>query len=455
MSQRLSEAMWLMPMASAYDQILDAGVLSEDDKKLITNDLFRTCIVFIRRADPAAEVAKRTQQNSNWRTDAPTPVRNKAIGNWMNFYAAATLMTGAAIGDKNYVDVAADDYKHYIQTGIGDDGMWGEGAIGYQLFAIRAMSVGMEAAARQGIDLYSFDDARFKLMFDSPLWYMYPDSSAPGINDSSRTRLGNYETMAYDYGFLRYGDARYAALVNQSPRQLHFSTSIYLPTLIYAPIKEPAAVVYPSEVFGNLGFAVLRDKNRYTLLKYGPHGGPHGHPDKLNLIVFSGDELGGEPRFHPYEDPVHGTWTKQTLSHNTMTVDQRRQVPGEGRLLVFEDAAPLQAMRAEVAGVYPGVALDRTVVITPTALLDIYRGASSREHTWDRTLRYQGKLEGMTPNPAGETLSTQGAYQHLQSCRQNPRRHRLARHLDHQARQALPRRRRRPRPDRLHRHRRR
>lgn len=413
MSQRLSEAMWLIPMISGYDEIYNSGELTGADKKAIENDLFRACVTFILRKDLNAEAAKRDKASPGWRAAAPAPVRNKAVGNWLNFYAAATLMSGAAIGDTNMVDLAAEDYKRYIQSGIGDDGMWGEGAIGYQLFAIRAMSVGMEAAARQGIDLWGFDNARFKMMFDSPLWYMYPDASAPGINDSARAKIGDWSTMTYDYAFVRYGDPRYASLVNTSPRQLHFSTSIYLPTIVYAPAREPAAVTYPSRVFGNLGFAVLRDKSRYTLLKYGPHGGPHGHPDKLNVILFADDELGGEPRFHGYEDPLYSSWTKQTLAHNTMTVDQRKQTPGQGRLLVFEDAAPLQAMRAEVAGVYPGVLLDRAIVVTPGAVLDLYRGTSSRERTWDRTLRYQGKIEGLVTVAEPATLDSQSGYQNF------------------------------------------
>ncbi|MSS74006.1 MAG: hypothetical protein EXS64_21355 [Candidatus Latescibacteria bacterium] len=42
-----------------------------------------------------------------------------------------------------------------------------------------------------------------------------------------------------------------------------------------------------SRLFPDSGYAVLRAERpeAYLLLKYGPHGGGHGHPDKLSLIL--------------------------------------------------------------------------------------------------------------------------------------------------------------------------
>ncbi len=141
------------------------------------------------------------------------------MGNWLNYYNAATMMAGAVMGDRDMVDLAAADFRGLLAQGIGSDGMWGEGAIGYQFFALTAMVTGLEAAARQGVDLWGFADSRLKMLFDSPLRYAYPDGSAPGINDSGRVRFGDWSTMVYDYAYLRYRDPRYAFLVNQSPRQ--------------------------------------------------------------------------------------------------------------------------------------------------------------------------------------------------------------------------------------------
>ena len=421
MAQRLSEAMWLMPLILAYDYIHDSGELTVADRQAIDEKLLRACVLFIRRKVPANEAAERQKKQPDWRTAVPEVHREKPSGNWLNFYNAATLLAGSMLNDRDMIDLAAADYRNLIQNGIGSDGMWGEGAIGYQFFALRAMATGMEAAARCGIDLWSFADSRVKLMFDSPLWYAYPDGTAPGINDSGRARSGDWQSMIYDYGWLRYHDDRYARLVNNSPRQLQFSESIFTPTWVYQDLPTPRTVVYPSLVLGNLGYAILRGGDRYALLKYGPHGGVHGHCDKLNLILFDGNELGGEPRFHRYEDPLHGQWTVQTVAHNTMTVDQSRQSPTAGRLLVFEDLPTAKVMRAEVTDAYPGVLMDRTVVCLGPTVLDLYHGRSRLSHTWDRTLRFNGSLAGM-PEVAGsaQPLGVSDGYEHLKRAAERP-----------------------------------
>jgi len=414
MAQRLSEAMWLIPQAHAYDLIRGGDVLSDDDRQRIEAGLLRPCVAFIRRKDPAQEVAERTRRQADWRTADPQPAKGRRIvGNWMTFYAAATMLAGAAMDDRDLIDLAAADARFAIANGIAEDGMWGEGAIGYQLFALQALVPVFETAARQGIDLWGYQGSRVKSLFDTPLRYAYPDGTAPGINDSGRVKLGNWSTMVYDYAWLRWRDPRHAVLVNQSPRQLHVSEGVYYPTRIYGTLPEPKAVTYPSMVFKSLGYAILRDQRLYALMDYGRHGGVHGHLDKLNLILFAGDELGGEPVMHRYEDALHAEWTRHTVAHNTMAVDERSQAPCTGKLLVFEGAGPIQVMRAEAVEAYPGVLLDRTVVVTPTAVIDLFHGRSQKPHTWDRTLRFHGTIPDLDADKLGDPLGTRDGYQHL------------------------------------------
>ncbi len=418
MAQRLSEAMWLIPLIESYDHIYDSGALTAADRQKIETDLIRPVITFIWRKDAATQVAERDKKDKDWRSAMPELGSGKAVGNWLNFYNSATMLAGAVLGDQNMIDLAAANFKSLLRQGIGSDGMWGEGAIGYQMFALTAMVTGFEAAARQGIDLWSFDNSRLKMLFDSPLRYAYPDGSAPGINDSGRSRFGDWSTMVYDYAYLRYQDPAYAFLTNASPRQLHISSAVYFPTRIFETLPEPQAAAYPSTVFENLGYAILRQPNLYALMDYGQHGGTHGHLDKLNLILFGkgddgkSDELGGEPGFHRYEDPIHGQWTTQTVAHNTMSVDESAQMALTGKLAIFEDAGQLKVMRAEAVA-YPGALLDRTVVVTPDAVIDLYHGRSAIKRTWDRSFRYQGAMNAF-PTTTGAPLGKSDGYQHLQ-----------------------------------------
>ena len=413
MAQRLSEAMWLIPLLMAYDLIYESGELGREDHQNIEDGLIRPAITMIWRKEPSALVAERNRKFPGWRHSLP-PEKPPLPGNWVCFYNSATMLAGAVLKDQDMIDLAAANFRELIRYGIGDDGLWREGAMGYQLFAIGGMLPGLEAAARQGIDLWSFDGCRLKTMFDSPALYAYPDGTMPGINDSARVKATSWQTIVYDYAYLRYGDPRYASLVNQTPRQLHVSTAVYLPKLLYEVVPEAKVAEASSIVFDSMGYAILRNEAVYALMDYGEHGGVHGHFDKLNLLLFAlGDEIGGEPVFHRYENPLHREWTVQSIAHNTMTVDQRSQKEAAGRLTLFETLGKVKVMRGAVDNTYPGVSLDRTVALLDGGIVDVYTGRGQKAHVWDRTFRFQGKLKGVSAQAGNEPAGERDGYQHL------------------------------------------
>ena len=398
MAQRLSEAMWIIPLIQSYDMVHDAPCMTDADRTLVEEDLIRHCIRFIQRKRSAAdEVAARDKKDPAWRTTAPTGPR-KTVGNWTNYYNAAYVEGGIVIRDQNWIDLGMDKTRMNVHTGIGEDGMWGEGAIGYHLFGRRAIVACLEPLARKGLDLWSFEACRFKNLYDSPLKYAYPDGTAPGINDSGRSPVGgSYTAMDYDYAYLRYADANYASLVNAAPRQVFQSASVYAPTLIYENLPETPIEGLKSLIFDSLGYAILRSTDgggqTYLLMDYGPHGGGHGHPDKLNLILFAdGDELAGEPQGYRYEDRRHIEWTRPTIAHWDLSVDRHQQTPCTGKLLAFCDAGEVKIMRGTTDKAYAGVALDRTVVQMPGYIADVYRAWGPAQHTFDYPLCFRGVL---------------------------------------------------------------
>ena len=87
------------------------------------------------------------------------------------------------------------------------------------------------------------------------------------------------------------------------------------------------------------GYAVLRSQpdgdgqpspatEQYALLKYGLHGGGHGHPDKLGLTLYAqGSRLAPDLGTPGYGIDLFQGWYRQTISHNTVILDglsQRR-----------------------------------------------------------------------------------------------------------------------------------
>lgn len=227
--------------------------------------------------------------------------------------------------------------------------------------------------------------------------------------------------MAFDYAYLRYGDSNYAHTVNQANRQLHHSPACYFPTQVYEQLPEVPVRGQRSTVFDKLGYAILRGRDgggeTFLLMDYGPHGGVHGHPDKLNLVLFAdGDELAGEPQSYRYEDDRHRNWTRPTIAHWTLSVDEHSQNPTAGRLVCFADDGDVKVVRGQAAGAYAGVALDRTVVQLPGYLVDVYRAWGPAVHTFDYPLCFRGeldRLQGISSEELRPMASVTPGYRHL------------------------------------------
>jgi len=398
MAQRLSEAMWLIPLIQTYDFVADSPAFNDEQRELVEKDLITTALVFINGRTARESVERNTQQNPDWRT-APARKVGGSLGNWTAFYNMAFIHGGSVLKNQDWIDIGAAGLKFMLENGIGDDGMWGEGSISYQQFARHAMVGGIEALAVKGIDLWGYKGNVFKSLFDSEFAYAYPDGTSPGINDSGRSAVGSgWTAMAFDYAWLRYGDQNYAHTINKANRQLHHSPSCYFPTRIYENLEEVPVKGHGSIVFDKLGYAILRGHDggnpTFLLMDYGPHGGVHGHPDKLNLILFAdGDELAGEPQAYAYEDLRHRNWTTASVAHWTLSIDERSQNPTTGRLVCFADEGDIKVMRGQSDKAYVGVGLDRTVVQLPGYIVDINRAWGPGTHTVDYPLSFRGELD--------------------------------------------------------------
>ena len=97
--------------------------------------------------------------------------------------------------------------------------------------------------------------------------------------------------------------------------------------------SRPLRTLHPTS-----GYAILAEPDRYLLLKYGPHGGGHGHPDKLQIDLHAfGVRLAPDAGSPAYISPLQGPWVRQTLSHNTVLLDHTSQPEAEGRLITHRD----------------------------------------------------------------------------------------------------------------------
>ena len=206
-------------------------------------------------------------------------------------------------------------------------------------------------------------------------------------------------------------------------------------------VLEAGCSLYPST-----GWAILRECLDETgmppldatcaTLNYGPHGGGHGHPDQLSIVLYAdGKQWLPDFRSCAYGSDAKRQWTSQTISHNTLVVDQISQYPtgdstpswpcdsasrqARGFLRGFFCDAGLKAASAGNTAVYDGVTLTRTVAVVGDALLDFYEADADSEHTYDYPLHIDGELARASvelapqDGPLGDALG----YQHITNVR--------------------------------------
>ncbi len=121
---------------------------------------------------------------------------------------------------QDWVPATKDDPGHgLLNTYFGPQclpgGMWVEGTPSYAFYALGSMIDAAEICWHHGIDLYRNNNAIFKNMFDFPILLSYPDLTTPGLNDAHRDSIrGGFTPTFYEYGYRRYQDPRYLAIIN-------------------------------------------------------------------------------------------------------------------------------------------------------------------------------------------------------------------------------------------------
>jgi hypothetical protein len=378
-SQTLDESVWSIPMAQGADLVWNT--ISEADRKTIAEGLFL----------PAARDTILAHRMG---------IHN--IQNWKN---SAVGLTGFLLDDEALIRAAIDDpdrgYRVQMAKGV-PDGAWFEGAWGYHFYTLSAVWPLTEAARNNGIDLYG---ELLKKMFLVPVQLAMPNGKLPAFNDSTEVNLRNDE---YELAWARYHEPPFALGLAGSNRRYEFA-------LFYGTDDLPPAnsITLGSRNSAS-GYAILQkgtgEQATWLCLKYGSHGGGHGHPDKNNFTLYSrGQVLFPDPGTRPYGSPLHNEWDKVTLAHNTLIVDGASQAEATGKLLAFGDTYAM----TDAGNIYPGVRFVRTAVLLNQSLaLFVDRVTADKPHAFDLARHIAGKWVDL-PNGHPVTLPACAGFQHL------------------------------------------
>ena len=379
-SQVLDESVWMIDLVRGFDAI--SGTLTEEERQTIFARVFR----------PAADIIYK-------RDDVGRPI----LGNhqcWhFSAYALAALMMGDVARVRESID-GLSGWKYQLSRGILEDGCWYEGAWGYQFYTMSSLAPYFTALRNLGYE----PPAAFKRLFDSPFGQLAPDWFLPAVNDTARVRFAPGALAdLYEQAWTWWGDPQHGWWVAQQPRR----------TMAYAlwgrPARKDAAFTPPaSRNFGGTGLAVLRSRSpaakgplpdNMLAMDYGPHGGWHGHHDKLQLLLWGRGWMWGEdPGCIAYGNPRHWGWYRSTLAHNTLAMGGRNQAPAQGRLVGYAAGENAAVVAADSGEAYPGATVRRATALVDDIVLDFAEVSADSAHEWEWAFHARGKQETSVTN---------------------------------------------------------
>lgn len=386
-AQTLDESVWLIPLAWAYDTLSGSDALTTAERSEIEKGLLRAAVQIIQRNDAG-------------------------VSNWQSWHNAAVGAVGFALNDQTLIHEAIDGksgLRFQMKNSVVGEGFWYEGAWSYHFYALDPIVQLAEMAARNGIDVY--DEPGLRGLFAAPLKLAFPNGMLPAFNDSNAVSLFS-EARLYENAYRRFEDPLFAAVARKGTRGRD--------ALLFGAPQLPAANLgdLSSEVFSDSGFAVLRaPKGDHTaIMKFGPHGGGHGHYDKLGMVSYGfNGGLAVDPGTQSYAAPTHSTWDKMTVAHNTIVVDETTQREATGKLIWQQITPEFSAAKADAGPAYPNVRLDRTLVVTAEYALDLMNAFATdgKTHQFDWVYHNAGIVKTTSPMVPFDGFPKKEGYQHL------------------------------------------
>ncbi|MBN1341339.1 MAG: heparinase II/III family protein [Phycisphaerae bacterium] len=349
-------------------------------------------------------------------------VQSGGLHNGEADYLRGVLSVGVVLGIPEYVRWPVGGpygIRTMLANNVDRDGRYFETAAGYALHTRNLYLTFAEplvnyrgSAFPEGLNLY--DDARFESFLLLPQMATVCLGQDPPFGDASPIvrgktppyRPGQVHDIRYaDYLATRLSDptkrAQYAALVGYLTQHYASGKSDVGAMTEWRTFHRPDEAssggalsermkqyLDGSFFFGQKGLAVLRvgqgEAEQAAILRFGPSL-VHGHLDDLNVNYFArGYELPYDIGYSLGSTHTQVGWAKQTVSHNTVAVDEKSQGGGTfgGSLLRFADLPGL-ALAEGSSTVYGHKGIDvyrRLFVLTDRYALDVFRVRGGKQH---------------------------------------------------------------------------
>ncbi|NOU95286.1 heparinase [Paenibacillus sp. LMG 31456] len=379
--QALTEAIWSTTLLRAYVLLQDEGItLNKIEQAAL--DMFLSMLESSMTQYRYILIHERKNAENNYTA-------------WLN--AALSCVYTIRGQREQLVDLIDSEggWKHHLSIGVKPDQFEFEGSTYYHIFVLRAYLISAEMAERFGIDLYHAQGEQgqsMKGMFDVLVGLSDDQGVLPALHDGPLARVPFAREIAeiMEIGLAAYGNEAYAPILGEAYRQMDGERCrISLEALVYGEGNADLTGPMPgrsSLLLADSGFAVGRNPNNGLsfLVDFGPHGGSHGHYDKLHLsLQHQGGAFTPDLGMVPYGSSLRKEWFAETASHNTVSVGGKSQAIHEGRCKQFTESQDSVYAWLQSDAAYEGGLLERHLLLTDEWLLDWFEVNLNSEQTID------------------------------------------------------------------------
>lgn len=436
--QGLNECVWLVHTAQAYDCIYD--YLSVTERQNIEANLFAPMVKFIAE--------------DNY-------VTFNKIHNHGTWAVAGVGMIGYVTGNKEWVEAALYGSKKDGNSGFlkqvdllfSPDGYFTEGPY-YQRYSLQPFIMFAQAIEKNDPDkkIFEYRDKVLSKAVYTSLQLAYTDGQFFHLNDALDKTWHSIELVyGVDIAYNVNADASLLSIAKEQNQVILGDAGAAVARSLAQnkakPFLQESVLIRDGANGDEGGIGIFRmgsnEDQTALVMKATAQGMGHGHFDKLSISFYdNGHEilqdygaarfLNIEPKNGGHYLPENDTWAKQTIAHNTLTINETSNY--NGRLKIAEQYHPtitdfyngnnIKVVSATEGNAYQGVQMTRTVAMlqpegfTKPIVLDIYDVNSDVSNQYDLSFYYLGQIMTTNLNYNAFTtqrtpLGTKNGYQYL------------------------------------------
>jgi hypothetical protein len=151
--------------------------------------------------------------------------------------------------------------------------------------------------------------------------------------------------------------------------------------------------------FESFGLSIIRHNDLFILLDYGPHGGWHGHFDKLNVEISSSQSnLISDPGTVVYSLPSSNDWYRTSFAHSLPFIGYENQPETTGRLLNHNFTTESSFVMAQYTDERNTMNVTRLLLVLSTSqyddiVLDVSHWSGSQAKIATQTYHFSNSLD--------------------------------------------------------------